>query len=73
MPTAVVATRGQVTIPKKIRDELGIKPATVLEFSVKNGAIVAVKKTEEDPVGSVIGCLKMKQSSDDFVRKIRGE
>jgi antitoxin PrlF len=29
---AVVAERGQVTIPKRLRDRLGIRPGTVLEF-----------------------------------------
>ena len=29
---AIVADRGQVTIPKKLRERLGITPRTVLDF-----------------------------------------
>ena len=29
---AKVADRGQVTIPKALRDRLGIRPGTVLDF-----------------------------------------
>ena len=46
---AVVAERGQVTIPKALRDKLGIRPGTALEFTAKNGLLVA-QKTETDPV-----------------------
>jgi AbrB family looped-hinge helix DNA binding protein len=30
---ATVAERGQVTIPKALRDRLGVKPGTILQFS----------------------------------------
>jgi len=68
---AIVADRGQVTIPKKIRDRLGIVPQTVLEFHEENGKLVAVKVTEEDPVAKVIGCLKLKNSTDEIMKELR--
>ncbi len=40
---AKVAERGQVTIPKRLRDKLGIAPGTVLEFQDQDGKLVAVK------------------------------
>ena len=40
---ARVAERGQVTIPKRLRDRLGVKPGTVLEFSEERGRLIAVK------------------------------
>jgi AbrB family looped-hinge helix DNA binding protein len=73
MMTAIVAERGQVTIPKALRDQMGIRPSTVLKFSLKNGALVAVKSVKEDPVSSVLGCLKTNRSSDGWVTELRGK
>lgn len=69
---AVVAERGQVTIPKSLRDKLGIRPGTALEFSARNGTLVA-RKAETDPVAKVFGCLGGKVDSDAFVRNLRGD
>ena len=68
---AVVAERGQVTIPKALRDKLGIRPGTSLEFSIKNGALVA-RKAQTDPVSKVFGCIGIKIDTDRFVRGLRG-
>lgn len=68
---AIVAERGQVTIPKALRDKLGIRPGTTLEFAASNGCLIA-RKTETDPVASVFGCLRKRIDSDKFVRKLRG-
>ena len=73
MMTAVVAERGQVTIPKALRDRMGIRPATVLNFSIRNGMLTAVKAVKEDPVSSVLGCLKTNRSSDQLISELRGE
>lgn len=73
MLTATVAERGQVTIPKALRDRMGIRPSTVLSFSVKDGALIAVKAVKEDPISSVLGCLKTKRSTDDWMNEIRGK
>jgi len=38
-----VGTRGQVTIPKKIRDRFGMRENTEVDFQVVNGSIVLKK------------------------------
>jgi looped-hinge helix DNA binding domain, AbrB family len=73
MLTAIVAERGQVTIPKALRERLGIKPSTVLAFSVKNGALLAVKADREDPVTAAVGCLKTDRTSDEWLNELRGK
>jgi len=42
-----VGERGQVTIPKEIRDRFAIGPQTEVEFSVVEGAIVLRKTTRK--------------------------
>jgi len=42
-----VSERGQITIPKNIRSQLGLTPGTVIDFEIKNGSIVGRKKEPE--------------------------
>ena len=70
---AVVAERGQVTIPKALRDRLGVRPGTLLEFSEEAGRLIAVKVPPADPVAQVYGCLGRKFNTDAFMEEIRGE
>ena len=35
-----VTTKGQVTIPKEIRDQLGIRPGSEMEMSISRNAVV---------------------------------
>jgi len=69
---AVVADRGQVTIPKALRERLGIAPKTVLEFREENGRLVAEKAVSTDPVSQVLGCLKLDRATDDILAEMRG-
>lgn len=69
---AVVAERGQVTIPKPLRDKLGIRPGTALEFTARDGTLIA-RKAETDPVSRVFGCLGGRIDTDRFIRAVRGE
>ena len=69
---ARVAERGQVTIPKRLRDKLGVTPGTVLEFIEEDGRLIAVKSSGADPVSEVYGCLGKKIDSDAVIAQIRG-
>jgi len=69
---AKVAERGQVTIPKLIRDRLGIRPGTVLELREKSGKIIVSKIEELDAVDRVYGTLGRGRRSDDIIRELRG-
>ncbi len=70
---AVVADRGQVTIPKELRDRLGIGPRTVLDFREEHGRLVVEKYLPTDPVTAVLGCLQLDGETDDFIAAMRGE
>lgn len=70
---AVVAERGQVTIPKPLRQRLGITPKTVLDFHEENGRLIAVKAAGGDPVSRVRGCLKLNQTTDALMDALRGK
>ena len=70
---AMVAERGQVTIPKALRDRLGLKPGTVLEFEARGGELVARKTSAADRVRAVRGILSDRgQRTDEVIRDLRG-
>jgi antitoxin PrlF len=70
---SVVSEKGQVTIPKPLRDRLGIRPGQVLDFSEERGRLVAAKATVEDPVAAVFGILGLDHSTDEIVAGLRGD
>ena len=70
---AIVADRGQVTIPKALRERLGIIPKTVLDFREERGRLVAEKAAQSDPVTQVLGCLKLDRATDEILAELRGK
>jgi len=47
-----VTSKGQVTIPKKVRDHLGIRPGTAVDFEpTPDGRVVLVKAKEQQSAG----------------------
>ena len=69
-----VTDRGQVTIPKRLRERLGIRPGALLEFGEgEAGQLVVRKVTAESPVDAAYGILGVDQPTDEFVDALRGE
>lgn len=71
---STVSERGQITIPKAIRNDLGIKAGMVIDFIVDDGKIIGVKKESEDPFRKWRGRGKLPEgfaSVDDYLAKVR--
>ena len=68
----VVSEKGQVTIPKPLRDRLGIRAGQALDFRAEQGQLVATKVTPQDAVESVYGVLKLGRPTDEVIRSLRG-
>ena len=69
----VVSEKGQVTIPKPLRDRLGIRPGQVLDFREVRGRLVAAKAAAHDPVEQVYGILKLDRPTDAIIASLRGQ
>lgn len=70
---AIVSPKGQVTIPKPLRDRLGIRRGQVLDFREERGRLVATKANAKDPLESLYGILKLGKTTDELMKELRGE
>ena len=70
---ATVSEKGQVTIPKPIRDRLGIRPGEILDVREEGGRLVASKQSTEDAVDRVYGILKPRRRTDRLMDALRGK
>lgn len=69
----IVSEKGQITIPKELRDRFGLKPGTEIKFEVLDGAITMLKSIGEDSIIKWRGQGKLKIGTDDYLRQIRDE
>jgi len=70
---ATVSEKGQVTIPQKIREQLGLKPGQVLEFEAREGALIARKTGTTTKIDEVVGMLRGRiKNVDAYIDEIRG-
>ena len=71
---AVISEKGQITIPKPLRDRLGMRPGVVVVFQALEGRLVGHKLMTEDAVSSWRGRGKLpgKVSVDEYLKKVRG-
>ena len=74
MITAKVTSKGQVTIPKEIREKLGVHPGEEVGFEERDNLLVISKVVTKSPFDKWVGKLKRLegQRSDDLVREARG-
>jgi len=70
--TTIVSEKGQITIPKALRERLGLRTGQVLEVREERGRLVLAKKNLQDPVDRVYGILKLGRSTDEIMNMLRG-
>jgi AbrB family looped-hinge helix DNA binding protein len=71
-----VTSKGQVTIPKPLRDRLGIKPGSAVEFELSvDGRVVLTKVDRDTPVSrfeALRGVAEPGLSTDEIMKLTRG-
>jgi AbrB family looped-hinge helix DNA binding protein len=74
MPVATVTSKGQITIPKSVRDLLGLRPGDRVEFRTTEQGTVVLEPLTVD-IRSLKGCLKTTrkgvtvEAMDEAIRK----
>lgn len=74
MLTVKITSKGQVTIPKEIRNKLGIRPGEDLAFEEKNGVFYIKKSLKKSPFDKWVGRLKKYrgQKTGEIIKDLRG-
>jgi AbrB family looped-hinge helix DNA binding protein len=71
---ATVAERGQITLPKAVRDALGLTKGSKLKVELIDGRIV-LRKNVDDAISRLRGRFKLAEgfkSTDEAMRAVRG-
>ena len=58
MPVTTLTSKGQVTIPKPIRDRLGLKTGDALDFRFAEDGTLVVSPQSDSPLGRLPGLLR---------------
>ena len=59
MPSATLTSKGQITIPKKVREHLGIEPGNRVSFNIGSEDVTVEPETVD--VRSLRGMLKARR------------
>ncbi len=75
MITAKVTSKGQITIPKKVREKLGVQPGEEISFESKGDVFYIRKVMRKSPFDKWVGKLKDRtgQRTDRIIDELRGE
>ena len=75
MLSAKITTKGQITIPKDVRDKLGLKTGESVIFEEKEGVFYIRKSVTQSPFDKWTGKLKdlTGKSSDEIIEELRGK
>ncbi|OLV17789.1 AbrB/MazE/SpoVT family DNA-binding domain-containing protein [Deinococcus marmoris] len=71
-----VTSKGQITLPKTVRDYLGIKPGSRLEFVLEDGSVsVRNSAPAADPLQAWFGTMTLPegQTATGWVRDLRDQ
>jgi antitoxin PrlF len=72
-----VTRKGQVTIPKRVRDHLGIEPGDIVDFELGTDRRIVLVKAGADPQPSRFerfrGIAKTKLTTDQLMAMLRGD
>ena len=71
---ATLTSKGQITIPSKIRQNLGLRSGSVLDFDEDSPFLKAVVVFDEEAMRSVLGCAegKLGRTTKEWLNETRG-
>lgn len=74
MEKTKITSKGQVTIPKAVRDQMGLRPGDEIEFVRDDGSFKLQKVIAESPFDEWVGYLKewAGYDVDEMIEEMRG-
>ena len=75
MLTAKLTSKGQITIPKKVREKLGVSSGEEIQFEENNSVFTIRKWIKKSPFDQWVGYLKKQKANntDRIVDELRGK
>jgi len=72
--SARLTSKGQITLPKKVRDRMGIAEGEDVYFTEEDGVFHLRKAVPKSPFDRWVGFLKKKdgEKTDDIIEEMRG-
>ena len=68
-----ISERGQITIPKPLRDRFGMNHKVEVEITpTERGLLIQKRKDEDHPVDRISGILERDFTTDEYMAEIRG-
>jgi antitoxin PrlF len=74
MSTANLTTRGRITIPKEIRDRMGLRAGDKVVFVENSGSFILKKSVANSPFDPWVGFLENPtgETVDEIIEDLRG-
>ncbi len=66
-----ITSKGQVTIPVAIRNSMGLKPHTEVEFKVEDGRVILQTKPHGERFKHLIGVAKGRYTTQEVMNLMR--
>lgn len=70
---ARLTSKGQVTIPREVRERLGLEPGTEVSFEVEGETVLMRRHVESEAIARWAGVLEIPEGVDEFLDAARGE
>jgi antitoxin PrlF len=74
--SATVTAKGQITIPKTVRDALGVQPGSKVDFQLRPDGTVEILKEgprQESRFARFLGHAPTKMTTDEIMALTRGD
>lgn len=60
-----VTSKGQITLPRKVRDALGLEPGSKVEFDIDSGGVRLRRHVSRADLEKWVGCLPARDEFAD--------
>ena len=67
-----LTSKGQVTIPRKIREHLQLTPSESVVFVIKGNHVIIQKEIKEDKIKKWFGSISLNTDVDRYLHELRG-
>ncbi len=68
---AKITSKGQITLPKPLRDKLGLETGDKIVIKETSEGYIIEKELDEQRFHKYVGCLNRESDSDELIEELR--